>query len=320
MHSHSVAEWQHEHRFLGERHERNERRTWLVVILAAGMMVAEIIAGSVFGSMALVADGWHMSTHVTALAITGLAYAFARRHARNPRFTFGTGKLGELAGFSSAIVLALVALFIGYESVTRLFAPVSIRFNEATFVAVVGLIVNLVSAWLLFDTSHHHHHTHDSADDDDHGHDHGHDTNFRSAYLHVGADALTSVFAIVALVCGQLFGWVWLDPVMGVVGALVIASWSIGLVRSAGAVLLDTVPNQSLARTVRERLEVGHDRVADLHLWRLGPGHTGIIASIISDDPQPPNAYKARLSSVPGLSHITIEVHPCPSHSCVAAE
>jgi cation diffusion facilitator family transporter len=318
MHSHSIHQWQHDHRFLGEKHDRHERRTWFVVALAAVMMVAEIVAGTVFGSMALAADGWHMSTHVTALAITALAYGFARKHAHDPRFSFGTGKLAELAGFSSAILLALVALFIGYESIVRLFAPVAIRFEEATLVAVIGLVVNLVSAWLLFDASHHSHSAHDDEHDHSdghHHHHHAHDTNIRSAYLHVLADALTSVFAIVALLSGRYFGWVWLDPVVGVVGAIVIASWSTGLIRSAGAVLLDTVPSQSLIRTIRQRLEVGGDRVADLHLWRLGPGHTGVIAAIISDRPQQPNHYKDRLGDIAGLSHVTVEIHSCPGHA-----
>lgn len=321
MHSHSIRQWQHDHRFLGDKHDRHERRTWFVVALAAVMMVAEIVAGTVFGSMALVADGWHMSTHVTALAITALAYGFARKHAHDARFSFGTGKLGELAGFSSAIILALVALFIGYESIARLFAPVAIRFEEATLVAVIGLVVNLVSAWLLFDASHHSHGAHDHEHDHSDGHHqhHAHDTNIRSAYLHVLADALTSVFAIVALLSGRYFGWVWLDPVMGVVGAIVIASWSVGLIRSAGAVLLDTVPSQKLSRTIRHRLETGGDRVADLHLWRLGPGHTGVIAVIVSDRPRAPDEYKERLVGIAGLSHITMEVHRCPEHGASAA-
>ena len=320
MHSNSIDRWQHEHRFLGERHHHHERRTWFVVALAALMMVVEIVAGTIFGSMALVADGWHMSTHVTALAITALAYGFARRHAHDVRFSFGTGKLGELAGFSRAIILALVALFIGYESVGRLFAPVPIRFEEATLVAVIGLAVNLVSAWLLFDRSHHHaHDDHDDERDRLHDHQHSHDTNIRSAYLHVLADALTSVLAIVALLSGRFFGWAWLDPVMGVVGAVVIASWSVGLIRSAGAVLLDTVPSQKLMRMARERLETGGDRVSDLHLWRLGPGHLGVIASVITDHPEPPAAYKERLAEIEGLSHITVEVHCCPDHKRAAA-
>lgn len=318
MHSHSLAAWEHTHNYLGEKHDRHERRTWFVVILTAAMMVAEIIGGHIYGSMALVADGWHMSTHAGALAIAALAYRFARRHTHDPRFTFGTGKLGELAAFASAVILLIVALLIGYESVDRLRAPVAIDFDQAIFIAVAGLMVNLVSAWLLYDQDHHGHagHTH-HGHDHDHGHHHhdGHahhaDHNIRAAYLHVLADAMTSVLAIVALGAGRLYGWSFLDPVMGLVGALVIVSWSVGLLRSAGAVLVDAMPDRTLATTVRKRLEVDGDRVSDLHLWRLGPGHTALIAAVVSDDPQAPDAYKERLQGVSGLSHITVEVHRC---------
>lgn len=326
MHSHSLKSWTHDHVFLGAAHDRNERRTWFVVVLTAAMMVAEIIGGSVFGSMALVADGWHMSTHAAALAIAALAYRFARAHAHDARFSFGTGKLGELAAFSSAIILAMIALFIGYESVSRLFAPVTIAFAEALPIAVLGLLVNLASAVLLHDGDHGHHHAHSHGheDDDDHGHhDHGHhhhhghhhDSNLRAAYVHVVADALTSVLAIVALLAGRFYGLTWMDPAMGLVGAVVILSWSWSLVRSAGAVLLDTIPDPKLLATVRERLEVDGDKVADLHLWRLGPGHTGVIAAIVSDDPQAPDAYKQRLAEVAGLSHVTVEVQRCSHHA-----
>src|SRR5258708_6445318 len=239
MHTQSIDRWAHDHVFLGSDHDRDERRTWLVVGLTATMMVAEIIGGQMFGSMAVVADGWHMSTHATALTIAALSYRFARKHAHDPRFSFGTGKLGELAGFSSAIILALVALFIGYESVTRLLAPVPIQFGEATIVAVIGLAVNLLSAWLLFDDDHHH-----DAHDDERAH--VRDTNIRAAYLHVLADALTSVLAIVALLGGRFYNWIWLDPIMGIVGALFIAYCSRVLIVSAGALLLDTVPSQDL--------------------------------------------------------------------------
>src|SRR4051812_34573082 len=275
------------------------------------MMVAEIIAGSVYGSMALLADGWHMSTHAAALTIAALAYRLARRHAEDARFSFGTGKLGELAGFASAIILGLVALVIAYESVLRLFNPVSIRFDEAILVAFVGLTVNLVSAWLLSaggntghdDHDHHAHHAH---------HSHGHDSNIRAAFAHVAADALTSVLAIVALLGGRFYGWTWLDAVIGIVGALVILRWSYGLIVSSAATLLDTVPDRQVAADILRSLEVGGDRVGDLHLWRLGPGHAGMIASVISHDPQDPEVYKRRLSAIGGLSHITIEVHRCP--------
>ena len=324
MHTHSLAAWQHTHDYLGESHDRNERRTWLVVILTAVMMVAEIIGGHVFGSMALIADGWHMSTHAGALGIAALAYRFARRHVGDPRFTFGTGKLGELAAFASAVILLIVALIIVYESAQRLIAPVAIDFAEAIVIAVIGLAVNVVSAVLLFDRDHEGHgHGHDHAHDHHHGHAHHHhahphhhqaDYNYRAAYLHVLADALTSVTAIVALGAGLLYGWTFLDPLMGIVGALVIVSWSVSLLRSAGAVLVDAVPDRTLVAAVRERLEVNGDRLCDLHLWRLGPGHTALIASVVSDDPQAPDVYKARLNGLTGFSHVTVEVNRC-AHS-----
>jgi cation diffusion facilitator family transporter len=288
--------------------------------LTAAMMVAEIVSGSIFGSMALVADGWHMSTHAAALAIAALAYRFARQHAHNPRFSFGTGKLGELAGFASAVILGVVALLIGYEAGLRLLNPVPISFNEAILVAVVGLGVNLLSAWLLRDDHDHHEHDHHEHEHAGHHHEHGyghgdhHDHNLRAAYLHVLADALTSVLAIIGLLAGRFYGWLWMDPLVGIVGSLVIAHWSWGLIRSSGAVLLDVVPSQSLAATVRQRLEVGEDRVSDLHLWRLGPGHTAVAASIVTDKPLPPDHYKRRLKGMDGLSHLTIEVQPCTGH------
>ncbi len=312
MHGQSIERWQHRHVFLGEAHARNENRVWLVVALTTVMMVAEIAAGVIFGSMALLADGWHMSTHAAALAISAFAYRFARKHADDARFSFGTGKAGELAAFASACILGLIAVLIAYESTTRIFAPVFIRFDEALIVAVIGLVVNLVSAWLLFDRDDdHRHHDHDHAHG--HHHHHGHDSNIRAAYLHVIADALTSVLAIVALLVGRFQGWLWLDPVIGIVGALVIARWSLGLMRSAGAVLLDMVPDRDLVARLRNLLEIDGDRVADLHVWRLGPGHVGVIASIVSDHPGPPAVYKARLATFNELSHVSIEVQPCES-------
>jgi cation diffusion facilitator family transporter len=323
MHTHSIEPWQHSHVFLGAKHDRHERRTFLVVALTVVMMLAEIVGGTLFGSMAVVADGWHMSTHAAALSIAAFAYRFARRHAHDPRFCFGTGKLGELAAFASAVILALVAGLIGYEAVMRLTAPIVIHFREAIPLAVVGLLVNLASAWLLADHDHHHGHGHEHGHDHDHEHHHhhhhGHDSNIRAAYVHVLADALTSVLAIVALTCGFVFGWVWLDPLMALVGVVVILSWSLRLIRSAGAVLLDMVPDRHLAGHIREHLEVDGDRVSDLHLWRLGPGHVGLIAAVVSDRPQAPNVYKARLAGIAGLSHVTVEVHRCPDHERKAA-
>ena len=305
MHSHTLNGWRHEHVSLGAAHERNERRTWAVVALTAGMMAVEIAGGLVFGSMALLADGWHMSTHAGALAIAAFAYRYARRHARDPRFAFGTGKLGDLAGFASAVVLAMVALMIGWESALRLLQPVPIHYAEATSIAVAGLAVNLLSAWLL-GRDHHHEH-------DDHHHDHGdhHDHNIRAAFWHVVADAFTSVLAIAGLLAAWIYGWTWLDPVVGVLGALVIAHWSWRLIRDSGAVLLDAAPNAALVSAIAERLEQGDDRIADLHVWRLGPGHHGAIVSLVADEPLPVDVYKARLSDIAELSHVTVEVHRC---------
>ena len=312
MHTHSLERWHHAHVFLGEKHDHHERRTWFVVALTAATMVVEVIGGTLFGSMAVVADGVHMSTHVAALAIAALAYRFARRHAADARFSFGTGKLGELAAFASALILLLVALIIAYESVTRFFNPVAIRYTEAIAVACIGLTVNLISAWLLSDDDHHHGHAHD--DGGDHHH-HSHDHNIRAAYIHVLADAVTSVLAIGGLLMGRFYGLAWMDALVGIIGAGVIISWGLGLMRSSGAVLLDVVPSHGLADRVRGRLEVGGDRVADLHLWQLGPGHAGVIASVVTEHPQPPQTYKTRLAGIAGLSHVTIEVQPCPDHA-----
>ena len=317
---------EHDHVFLGADHERNERRIWLVIALTAVMMVAEIAAGTVYGSMALVADGWHMSTHASALLISALAYLFARRQARNPRFTFGTGKLGDLAGFASAIVLALIALLMAWESVLRLTNPVSIGFSQAITVAVVGLAVNLVSAWLLAGGGHdhhNHHHGHHGHGHHDHGHgDHAHhrhgdhtrhekagDNNIRSAYLHVIADAFTSVLAIAALTLGSLYGWLWLDPVMGIVGGLVIANWSWSLMKSSGGVLLDVVSEgETLPAEIRGAIETEEDKITDLHVWQVGPGHHAAIVAVVTSKPRDPAFYKSRLSALGELSHVTVEV------------
>jgi cation diffusion facilitator family transporter len=300
MDSESVSQWRHTHRFLGEHHERHERRTWFVVALTVAMMVAEIVGGTVYGSLALVADGWHMATHAAALGIAGFAYLFARRHGANSRFTLGTGKFGDLAAFSSAIILGMIALFIAYESVLRLAEPVPIHFRQAIPIAVLGLLVNLVSAWLLRDQ-------HDHGDHGQASH-HQQDHNLRAAYVHVLADAFTSVLAIGALTLALLFGWLWIDPAVGLVGAGVILSWTYGLMRSAGAVLLDTLPEGRLPTLIRERIEIGGDELSDLHLWRVGPGHTAVILSVVSATPRPPAAYKDRLRGIEGLSHVTVEV------------
>jgi cation diffusion facilitator family transporter len=317
---------EHDHVFLGADHARNERRIWLVIALTAVMMVAEIAAGTVYGSMALVADGWHMSTHASALLISALAYLFARKQTHNPRFTFGTGKLGDLAGFASAIILALIALLMAWESVLRLANPVPIGFAQAIAVAVVGLAVNLASAWLLAGGGGHAHHqahgdhAHHGRDHSrghhpghhHHGHDHhgkGGDNNIRAAYLHVIADAFTSVLAIAALTLGSLYGWSWLDPLMGIVGGLIIANWSWSLMKSSGGVLLDVVPEgKTLPGEIRNAIETEDDRITDLHVWQVGPGHYAAIVAIVTAKPRDAAFYKGRLLALEELSHVTVEV------------
>ncbi len=405
----------HSHTFLGEGHKQNERRTWMVIGLCSVMMVAEIIGGMLFGSIALVADGLHMSTHASALLLAALAYSYARRHADDRRFTFGTGKLGDLAGFTSAIVLAMIALLIGYEAVSRFIAPVPISFNEAIPIAVVGLLINVTSVLLLSGGGHHHHHDHHHG----HGHDHddeaahhhdgaqrietqagavaleifehgvpprfrlafengsqppadrvtletfrpagarqvftfedrgGHlesvdeipephafeaqlrldregqpysvvftehenaqgaahrDNNMRAAIIHVLADAAVSALVIVGLVLGRFLGWVWMDPVAGICGAVVIAAWSYGLVRDTGAILLDMNPDRAMAERMRSLIETDGDRLGDLHLWRLGPGHLGAILSIATSRPRSPGHYRRLLARFRSLSHVTVEI------------
>ncbi|MGQ0686600.1 CDF family Co(II)/Ni(II) efflux transporter DmeF [Bradyrhizobium sp.] len=315
MHSHSLDQWTHDHVYLGAKHSRNERRTWFVVVLTAIMMVGEIVAGILFGSMALLADGWHMATHATALGIAALAYLFARRQARNSRFTFGTGKFGDLSAFASAVILAIVAIQIAFGSVERLVNPVAIAYREAIAVAVLGLAVNLLSAFLLREE-----HDHDHPGHGHHGHDHGHghhhrDNNLRAAYVHVIADAATSVLAIIALVTAAWLQWSWADPVVGIVGSAVIASWAVGLLRSSGSVLLDFNNAAKMEDMIRRRLETRGDRITDLHLWQIGPGHRAAVISLVSDDPLPPSDYKRRLSGLHGLSHVTVEVEICRHES-----
>ena len=307
---------EHDHVFLGDNHERNERRTWFVIALTTVMMIVEITAGTIYGSMALVADGWHMSTHAAAMLIAALAYLYARRNARNPQFTFGTGKVGDLAAFASAIVLALVALLIGWESLVRLTNPIPISFPQAISVAVIGLIVNLVSAWLLReDHNHHHGHSHHHDHEHDHSH-HGRDQNLRAAYLHVLADALTSVLAIVALTAGSLYGWIWLDPLMGIVGALVIARWSWGLMRDTAATMLDyRQTDDPLKAKIRAVVEDAGDRITDLHVWQLGPGHHAAIVAVATNSGETPEIYRDKLTRHAGLSHVTVEVNAMPAEA-----
>jgi cation diffusion facilitator family transporter len=306
MHTHSIDQFRHSHVFLGDAHEHNERKTWGVIAICAAMMAAEIVGGFWFGSVALIADGLHMSTHAGALLIAALAYTYSRRYANDGRFAFGTGKLGDLAAFTSAIALAMIAMLIGYESVDRFFNPVSIAFNQAIPIAAVGLGVNLLSAFLLRDDNEHHH---------AHAHEHSHvhrDHNLRAAFVHVMADAAVSVLVIIGLIAARQFGWVWMDPLMGLIATIVILSWSWTLIRSAGAILIDVCPDPALSRKIKLLLEQGSDRVSDLHLWRVGPGHLAAVISLVTDEPRSPGIYKRRLSGLAGLSHVTIEVEPCP--------
>jgi len=403
----------HDHVFLGRDHEQAERRTWGVIILCSIMMIAEIIGGALFGSLALIADGLHMSTHAGALLLAALAYTFARKYANDRTFSFGTGKFGDLAGYSSAIVLAMIALLIAYEAVSRLLHPIPISFNEAIPIAVLGLVVNVVSAWLLSGGHHHghgHHHSHDHDEGDearrfelgghnfevevfeegvpprfrvkadagapgacdlsietvrpdgsrqlfsfeDHGsflqsrdeipephaflarvrlsqageqyerelefeehdHQHGHgahhrDNNMRAAVTHVMADAAVSVLVIVGLLLARAFGWLWMDPLAGLIGAMVIANWSVGLLRDTGGILLDRTPDPRMAERVRQLIESEGDQVVDLHLWRLGPGHLGAIVSVATTGRREAAHYRQRLATLADLSHVTVEVqHP----------
>src|SRR5580704_1599154 len=398
----------HSHLFLGDQHEHAERRTWAVIWLCGAMMALEIVGGSLFGSIALIADGMHMSTHAGALLLAALAYTYARKHAGDPRFTFGTGKFGDLAGFTSAIILAMIALLIGYESVIRLFSPVAIHFGEAIPIACLGLAVNVASAWLLSSGGHQHGHAHGHGHAHE-GHDHdeahqiateigvvllevfedgvpprfrlrgdtghdlagqavavetvrpdgsrqifamtnrgdylesvdeipepheftahvrigrrdypvafeehahaqgstGRDNNMRAAVIHVMADAAVSVMVILGLSLAFIFGWLWMDPLAGIVGACVIASWSYGLIRDTGAILLDMNPDRDLANNLRQTIESDGDQIADLHLWRLGPGHLGAIVSVVTKHAREADYYRSRLARFRSLSHLTIEV------------
>jgi cation diffusion facilitator family transporter len=410
----------HDHMFLGKDHDKAERRTWAVIVLCSVMMIAEIIGGALFGSLALIADGLHMSTHAGALLLAALAYSYARKHANDRSFTFGTGKFGDLAGYSSAIILAMIALLIGYEAVSRLLNPVPISFNEAIPIAVLGLAVNIASAWLLAG-GHHHGHGHDHADGHRHTHeheeeprrialgrgileievfeddvpprfrvrtdtsilpaapdvtietirpdnsrqlftfaaregylesrdeipephafvarislmhagqaevrelefeehDHAHgahhrDNNMRAAVVHVIADAAVSVLVIVGLLLARALGWLWMDPLAGFIGALVIANWSIGLLRDTGGILLDRMPDPYMAEKVRKTIENDGDQVTDLHLWRLGPGHLGAIVSVATTKPHEAAHYRQRLAGFADLSHVTVEVqHARPAN------
>ena len=282
-----------------------------VILLTVSMMVIEIVAGLVFGSMALLADGWHMGTHAGALGIAAFAYRYARRNASNLDYSFGTGKVGVLGGFSSAVVLLIIALFMGVESFQRILSPVPIQFNAAIGVAILGLLVNIVSAFILQSG---HQHSHEGGFDMKGHHDH----NLKAAYFHVLADALTSLLAIVALTAGKYLGWVWMDPVMGIVGALVIAKWSYGLLRDTSAILLDRVVNQATVAAIKSTIEAdGDNRVADIHVWPVGSQQMSVILSIVTHFPKNPQHYKELLTNFKNLAHITVEINQSMDAPCL---
>ncbi len=298
MHTYDLSAWQHDHDFV-HQHDHAERRTMFVMILTFAMMIGEIVAGTAFGSMALLADGWHMGTHVAAFAIALFAYAYARRHADNPLYSFGSGKVSVLGGFASATALAVIALIMVLESVHRMFESRDILFNEAIAVAVIGLIVNIISAVLL---------QHPHADNQHH-----HDHNLRAAYLHVLADAITSVLAIVALLTGKWLGWQWMDPLMGIVGSVIIGRWSYGLIRDTSSILLDAANDTELRSAIRHAIESEDDeRICDLHTWDIASGQKAAIIAIVAHSPKTPEDYKQRIAGVYPFAHVTVEIHRCP--------
>ncbi len=305
MHTTDISTWKHEHNFSGDTSSA-EKRTRMVVVLTAGMMLVEIVAGYFFHSMALLADGWHMGTHVAAFALAALAYSFGRRHAKDARFTFGTGKVGVLGAFTSAIVLSIIALVIAGESIRRFFVPQSIHFREAILIAVVGLVVNLLSALILKDQPHHHHPGHAEGG-------HSHDLNLKAAYIHVLADTFTALGAIVALCAGYFLGWIWLDAAMGLAGTVVILSWAYTLLRDTGSILLDRVPASSdLPVVIREGIENdGDSKITDLHIWQVGVNKFAAVISVVADHPKTPDEYRQALKIHEELVHVNIEVQKC---------
>ena len=309
MHIHTLQKWQHSHDFTAI-HQKGESRTTQVLLLTFITMGVEIVAGNIFGSMALLADGWHMGTHAAAFAISIFAYRYAKKNAGNPDFSFGTGKVSVLGGFASAVALAVIALIMAIESVNRLYHPQTIHFDEAIIVAVVGLGINLICAFLLQD-----HHNHEHTEKESHRH---HDHNLRAAYLHVLADALTSLLAIIALFSGKYFGLNWMDPLMGIAGAVVITRWSWGLLKDTSFILLDHSMEDEAIIKIKKILEADSDnRVSDVHIWRVGPDHYAAVISIVTHYPKPPEHYKLLLKSLKKLFHITIEVNPCLEPPCI---
>ncbi|HSM23524.1 MAG TPA: CDF family Co(II)/Ni(II) efflux transporter DmeF [Anaerolineaceae bacterium] len=302
MQNKNLKELQHSHAFGQDKKRPGEARTFIVIVITATMMVIEITAGILYGSMALLADGLHMASHAAALSINAFAYVYARKNAHNPAYSFGTGKVNALGGFSGAILLAVFAILMIWESGNRLVEPVEIFFNQAIMVAVIGLIVNGASVFILGVKEKDHEHG-------GHTHSHQHDHNLKSAYLHVVTDAFTSVLAIVALLTAKYFGFVWMDPLMGIVGAILITRWSIGLLRSTSAILLDKQASKDIQDKIRHSIEGdGYSQVTDLHVWSIGPNIYAALISILSDGQTTPAAYKARIPKELGLNHISVEV------------
>jgi cation diffusion facilitator family transporter len=303
MHQESLPQWQHDHTFGQDRIKPGERRTQMVIALTASTMLLEITAGLAYGSMALLGDGLHMASHTVALGVSALAYAYARRHARDQRFSFGTGKVNAIAGFSGALLLGVFAAFMAWESIDRFFNPVPIIFNQAILVASIGLAVNALSVLILGVRDHDH----------DDGHSRHHDHNLWSAYLHVMADALTSALAIVALLTAKFWGATWMDPLMGLVGAALVSQWCVGLLRQSGRVLLDVEASPKMREAIRAAIERHDDnRIADLHVWSVGPGLYTAIVSVVTHEPRSPQYYKDLVSPELDLKHLVVEVHQCP--------
>ncbi len=318
-----LERWRHSHSFGQDQKRPGEFRTFVVIAITASMMVVEIVAGIAYGSMALLADGLHMGSHAVALSINAFAYVYARRHAYSSRYSFGTGKVNTLGGYTGAILLAVFAAMMAWESILRLLAPVEIAFNQAIFVATLGLIVNGASVFILGDKhshdhdhghshSHSHSHSHQQEHDHHHHHEHSHhhDHNLKSAYLHVLADALTSLLAIVALLIGKYYGAVWMDPLMGIVGAILVGRWSLGLLKSTSAILLDEQSEAAIEHCIRDAIESdGEHRIVDLHLWTVGPGIHSAMLSVVSRSPQSPDYFKDLIPQRLPVRHINIEVH-----------
>ncbi|AEF99671.1 CDF family Co(II)/Ni(II) efflux transporter DmeF [Methylomonas methanica] len=320
MHKHQLNNWQHTHNF-ARINRKGEKRTKWVLVLTFTTMLVEIVAGTQFHSMALLADGWHMATHVMAFMIAIFAYRYSRIHEQDQTFAFSPAKVSVLGGFASSVSLAVVACMMIAESAERLISPQPIQFDDAILVAVAGLVINLLSALLLSDHHHDHHHEHHHAEEGHEHHEHHHDHNLRAAYMHVVADALTSVLAIVALLAGKYYGWNWLDTVMGFVGAFVILVWAWGLIKETSPILLDQGIDEHYLQAIQDTLEDdGECRVSDIHIWRVSPAHHAAIIVLVTRFPKSPNYYKNLLASFVHLDHITIEVNACKTDACVAED